>query len=101
MEDQATADKDFEDGILVGFNFDEFIFVVVAIVPWRLIDEAAKAAGEDVPNSQYLSLIIQEEQFTALNIYCASKLTILGMVENKGSQNENNSFMQNTQINSD
>lgn len=59
-----------EPGILVGYNFEGFIFVIVDIVPMS-----------KVQSMDSLSEILSEPKFRAFSWSCAGDLMILGVLE--------------------
>lgn len=61
------------DGILIGFNFEGFIFVIVDVVPL-----------EEAQSLDNLSEILTENKFRAFSWSCAGNLMVLGVLESKG-----------------
>lgn len=75
---QATQDSELKEGLLVGFNFEGFVFVIVSVVPLEAI------SGQGHLPSQ-LGQIIRESKFTAFDQHCAGELIILGVIEHADS----------------
>lgn len=69
----VQADDKKPDGILVGFNFEGFIFVIVDVVPLA-----------SIKSLENFSEILQEPKFRAFSWSCAGHLMVLGVLENKG-----------------
>ena len=68
-----------KEGLLVGFNYEGFLFVIVAVVPLEQIPESQYPGKTRV---QVLDEMIREQrQLTAMNTYCAGELIILGVIE--------------------
>jgi hypothetical protein len=76
------AFEDCQEGLLVGFNFEGFVFVIVAVVPLQSI-KSSDGSHESLPEK--LHKIIREKKFSAFNRHCAGELIILGVIE-KNSQ---------------
>lgn len=62
------------DGVLVGFNFEGFTFVIVAIVPFSQFKDL-----------EGLARILKEPKLGAFKWSCSGDLMILGILESKGS----------------
>jgi hypothetical protein len=58
------------DGVLVGYNFEGFIFVIVDIVPLN-----------SIKSLESLSQMLTEEKFRAFSWSCAGDLMVLGVLE--------------------
>ena len=75
----CKSESEIQDGILVGFNYEGFLFVIVAVVPLDLIPEPSDKAKSKV---ELLNTLISEhKQLTEMNTYCAGELIILGVIE--------------------
>jgi hypothetical protein len=68
-----VASNTMPDGVLVGYNFEAFIFVIVDVVPLAQINTL-----------QSLSDLLAEPKFRAFSWSCAGHLMVLGVLENKG-----------------
>ena len=65
---------------MIGFNYEGFQFVIVAVVP---LDSIPEPKDKNMSKVELLSKLIREEkQFTTMNTYCAGELIILGVIEN-------------------
>lgn len=58
------GDKDLHEGLLVGFNFEGFLFVIVTVVSLDQIPKD-KETEEAVP--ELLDRVIKETKFSAFN----------------------------------
>ena len=64
----------------MGFNYEGFLFVIVAVVPLDLIPEPSAESSKS--KVDILSeLISNDAQLTAMNTYCAGELIVLGVIE--------------------
>lgn len=75
----GAEDLDLHEGLLVGFNFEGFLFVIVSVVSFA---EIPKDANTNEPLPDLLNKTIKETKFQAFNQYCAGELIILGVIEN-------------------
>lgn len=73
VADKPVTTATRSDGILVGYNFEGFIFVIVDIVPMNTIESLDQ-----------LSNILTEDKFRAFSWSCAGDLQILGVLETRG-----------------
>ena len=73
VADKPANVRTRNDGVLVGYNFEGFIFVVVDVVPL-----------EKVSSLDQLGDILTEDKFRAFSWSCAGDLTVLGVLETKG-----------------
>jgi len=81
----SPSDHEIADGFLVGFNYEGFLFVIVAVVPLGSIPQPADPQKTQVEVLD--DLIRNEPQLTAMNTYCAGELIVLGVIEQaKGKQ---------------
>ena len=75
-------DKDLREGLLVGFNFEGFLFVIVTVVS---LDQIVRDKESEEKLPELLERIIKETKFSAFNQHCAGELIILGVIENANS----------------
>ena len=61
---------DCKDGLLVGFNFEGFLFVVTSVIP-----------RDEIKSLDQLQSIVSEEKFHTFKWYCAGDPLILGVIE--------------------
>lgn len=61
---------DCKDGLLVGFNFEGFLFVITTVIP-----------RDQIRSLDQLQQIVQEEKFQTFKWYCAGDPLILGVIE--------------------
>ena len=59
-----------KDGLLVGFNFEGFLFVVTSVIP-----------RDEIDSLDQLQAILHEEKFQTFKWYCAGDPLILGVIE--------------------
>ena len=70
------SQMDHSEGILVGFNFQEFLFVVTEVVP-----------PSKITNMKTLMQILEEPKFKKFNWYCGGSPMVLGVIETPGDTN--------------
>ena len=78
----CSPHEEIKDGLLVGFNYEGFLFVIVAVVPLEQIPDPDKANANFTKIEVLSKMIREDRQFTAMNTYCAGELIILGVIEN-------------------
>ena len=81
---ESLSDSQIEDGLLVGFNYEGFLFVIVAVVPLDAI--TLPKDGEQTRVQVLNELVRQNPQLTAMNSYCAGELIVLGVLEHSKSK---------------
>jgi len=75
----GVEDLDLHEGLLVGFNFEGFLFVIVSVVSF---DSIPKDTNTQEALPELLNQVIKETKFCAFNQHCAGELIILGVIEN-------------------
>ena len=58
------------DGLLVGFNFEGFLFVITTVIP-----------RDKIKSLDQLQQIVKEEKFQTFKWYCAGDPLVLGVIE--------------------
>jgi hypothetical protein len=59
-----------KDGLLVGFNFEGFLFVITSVIP-----------RDEIQSPSQLQKIVNEPKFQTFKWYCAGDPLILGVIE--------------------
>lgn len=76
-----------KDGLLVGFNFEGFLFVITSVIP-----------REEIKSLDELQSILNEEKFHTFKWYCAGDPLILGVIESVDSAKKTVPLSKNPEI---